>query len=206
MIRISDQFSGLCLSAGVALCSILLWVVWALHNPLFAADPPPLTSSMRASSAPEEGVNAQERCAAPVVEFQQEVNRAKQQDVLAVQHQRRFLQQLDSCRSVYQLELERLRADFAKLPSSSVCQAAQRELPEALEVFDAMAERARALQFDTRENRQAAAAFFSLTGPGLVRAVNGLYLLRYGVCMEEIYAPFTTPLTDPDITRVPSGL
>lgn len=115
---------------------------------------------------------------------------------VTTEHQRAFLSLIDSCRQVYLSELERLAADFKQLPSDSVCHAAQGDLPEGLAVFDDIEMHARALHFDSQENREAAGTFFSLTGPGMVRAVNGLYLLRYGVCVEEQSAPFGLPLTD----------
>ncbi|WP_152486770.1 hypothetical protein [Halopseudomonas pelagia] len=200
MIRISDQVKDLCVGPSGALRVTFLCLTLLLNSPLFAADPPPLTDAARSTTAPA-GVNAQQLCAAPVLAFQERLAEAMLERVVTPGHQQSFLKQVQSCRRVYQLEVERLEADFAALPNSSVCHAALRELPEGLDVFNAIEKRARALRLDSQENRDAAGAFFRLTSPGLVRAVNGLYLLRHGVCMEEVYAPFATVLTDPEISR-----
>lgn len=147
------------------------------------------------------GADAQQLCATPVAEFQQVLAGAIKERRLTAAHRRGFLRQVENCRSVYHLELARLKADFADLPGSSVCHSAQRELAEGLDIFDAIAARARELPLDSQETREAAGVFFNSTSPGLVRAVNGLYLLRHGVCIEELYAPFDAALTDSEISR-----
>jgi hypothetical protein len=197
VIHISVQARKICRFAGSALCLALL-----LSGRIYAADPPPLTPADNAPAV-NPGVNAQQLCAAPASELQEQVSSMTARREVTTEHQQAFLGLVDSCRKVYLSEIERLAADFAQLPSDSVCHAAQRDLPEGLVVFDDIEAHARALHFDSQENREAAGTFFSLTGPGMVRAVNGLYLLRYGVCVEEQSAPFDTPLTDSVISPSP---
>lgn len=198
MIRISNQARELC-----AVLSAFLLIMLAPGSVLLAADPPPLTDTDSETSfrPPAPGVDAQRLCAAPVADFQHVLARAMAADGIKSEHKRGFKQQLQQCRSVYEAEMERLKADFTDLPQSSVCHSAQRDLREGLEIFDAIEQRAQQLTLDTEEDRQAAGVFFSRTSPGLVRAVNGLYLLRHGVCMEEQRAPFDAVLTDPDISH-----
>lgn len=194
MIRISNRAWSMRLAGSAALL--------LLCSGILAADPPPLTDeSVPAPVASAPGVDAQRLCAAPVAEFEQALANVMTQGAVESRHKRDFLLQLSRCRAVYEAEMERLKADFTDLPQSSVCHSAQRDLREGLEIFDAIEQRAQQLTLDTEEDRQAAGVFFSRTSPGLVRAVNGLYLLRHGVCMEEQRAPFDAVLTDPDISH-----
>jgi hypothetical protein len=197
VIRISYQAKGFWAGVGAALLFTL-----PMSSPLLAADPPPLTdTSAKPSPAVAPGVNAQRMCAAPAAEFQQALADAMADGLVKPQHKSAFLQQLGRCRAVYQAEIARLKTDFAALPSTSVCHSAQRDLHEGLEIFDAIKARAQLLPLDSEEDRQAAGIFFTRTSPGLVRAVNGLYLLRHGVCMEEERAPFDSASTDSEISH-----
>lgn len=199
VIRISNQAKRFWPASAAALL-----VTLSLSSPLFAADPPPLTDTdtgTEKSHTAAPGVDAQRLCAAPATEFEQALADAMVADLVKRQHRRYFLQQLSRCRAVYQAEIERLDADFAALPPTSICHSAQRDLHHGLEIFDAIQVRAQQLPLDTEEDRQAAGIFFSRTSPGLVRAVNGLYLLRHGVCMEEQRASFDSVLTDPEISH-----
>lgn len=169
-------------------------------RPVLAADPPPLNGDAPAATVAASGVDAQKLCAAPATELQRALARALKVHAVTANHRRAFLRQLDSCREVYLLEMQRLEADFADLPAGSICHSAQRDLHEGLDIFDAIEARARALPLRSAEDLQAAGTFFNLTSPGLVRAVNGLYLLRHAVCLEERSAPFPASLTDSEIS------
>lgn len=168
--------------------------------PVLAADPPPLSGDAPAVTVAPPGVDAQRLCAAPATELQQALTRALKAHAVTAEHQRDFFRQLDSCREVYGLEMQRLEADFADLPAGSICHSAQRDLQEGLKIFDAIEARARALPLRSEEDLQAAGTFFNLTSPGLVRAVNGLYLLRHAVCLEERSAALPASRTDSEIS------
>ncbi|MFO7704341.1 MAG: hypothetical protein R6V43_04275 [Halopseudomonas sp.] len=145
------------------------------------------------------GVDAQRVCASPVTELQETLAEAMATGQVKAEHKQAFLVSLARCRSVYQMEMQRLTSDFAGLAEDSYCHAAQHGLHEGVTIFNAIEARARGLPMHTAAGRQAAGQFFRLASPGLVRAVNGLYLLRHGVCMEEQRAPFAPPRTDAEI-------
>lgn len=199
VIHISDR--GKVLRAGIR---AVLIVTLPLGGPVLAAesliaelpmaelpmaDPPPLTASAVLQVAPT-GVDAQLLCASPITELQASLAAAMATGQVKTEHKQAFLRSLARCRSVYQVEMQRLNSDFAGLAEDSYCHAAQHGLHEGEAIFSAIETRARGLPMHTAEGRQAAGNFFRLNSPGLVRAVNGLYLLRHGVCMEEQSAPF----------------
>lgn len=199
MIRISNRGKALLSRIGAVLI-----VTLPLGGPVLAAelpiaelpiadppiaDPPPLTRSAVVQVEPA-GVDAQRVCASPLTKLQATLAEAMATGQVKPEHKQSFLESLARCRSVYQVEMQRLNSDFAGLPEDSYCHAVQHGLHEGLAIFNAIETRARGLPMHTAEGRQAAGHFFRLTSPGLVRAVNGVYLLRHGVCMEEQSASF----------------
>lgn len=161
-----------------------------------------LTSCAQATDPPTaQGNDANTQCAEPALQLEHQLQAALADNSIDASHRQRFLDQVQQCRGVYQVELENLRRDFAELPEDAYCHAVRREFSEALNLFDDIEAKAAEMPLDSEEDRAAAGTFFSLTSPGLVRAVNGLFLLRHGICMEEEIAPFEHPLTDTEISQ-----
>lgn len=178
------------------LCSVLL----LLASAVMADDPPPVGRAAH-QPLPVSANDANTHCAEPALQLEQELQAALEENTIDASHRQRFLEQVKQCRVIYQVELENLRVDFADLPEDAYCHAVRREFTEALDLFDDIEAKAAEMPLENEEDREAAGTFYSLTSPGLVRAVNGLFLLRHGICMEEEIAPFDHPLTDTEISQ-----
>ncbi|WP_373185338.1 hypothetical protein [Halopseudomonas sp.] len=145
--------------------------------------------------------DGQSYCAEPAYQFSIALSAAVSAHGVDEELRARFLSHLETCRAVYRYHLQRLASEFDDLPPGAYCHSVRREFIEAEELFDIAAIRGMQLPLDSDEARRAAADFFRHASPALVRAVNGLFLLRHGICVEERIAPFDHPPFQSRINR-----
>lgn len=145
--------------------------------------------------------DAQTFCAEPAHQFSLKLSQAAAGQGLDDELRGEFLKQLEQCRAVYRFHLQQLADEFDDLPAGAYCHSVRREFVESEYLFTVAASRAVQLPLLTDEDRKVAAAFFRRTAPALVRAVNGLFILRHGICMEERIAPFDQPPFESEINR-----
>lgn len=157
-----------------------------------------LADSATAVDQPED---AQTYCAGPVQAFARALEQINPNQGVDEPLRDQFLQDLEQCRTVYRYQLTRLADDFTDLPAGAYCHSVRREFIESEDLFDIAAARAQQLPLESEEERGVAADFFLQAGAALVRAVNGLFLLRHGICEEERIAPFDQHPFKNDIGR-----
>ncbi|HEC49202.1 MAG TPA: hypothetical protein ENI17_16490 [Pseudomonas xinjiangensis] len=127
-------------------------------------------------------VDAQKVCVGPLSGFADRVadTRALDESLKAS-----FIDIVSACKSVYLAELAAIEDDFSRLPQQSHCRELSGEFRQTLENLNQLQEAAHQLPIETEREKKSALSFFSMAGPGLTRAVNDLFLLRYGICREE---------------------
>jgi hypothetical protein len=101
-----------------------------------------------------------------------------------------FERNLERCRASYQYQLKQLEVKFDDLPVDAYCHSVRRESIDAESLLDIDAARVKQLPLNGGEEQRAAADFLAHASDGLVRSVNGLFLLRHGICIEERITPF----------------
>lgn len=154
-----------------------------------------------AEGAVAELEDAQTACAAPVSALSAELTEAAIGQGADEEMRQQFLSRLEQCRAVYRYHLAKVGADFVDLPASAYCHSVRRDFVHAEYLFDVAASRAEQVPLNSTEDRISAAEFLRDANGALVRAVNGVFLLRHGICMEERIAPFTHPPFESEINR-----
>ena len=139
--------------------------------------------------------DAQAHCAGPTQRFMDQLNVADADGDRHIDDALRgaFVRNLEQCRASYQYQLKQLEVEFDDLPADAYCHSVRREFIEAESLFDIAVARVEQLPLDGDEEQRSAAVFFAHASDALVRAVNGLFLLRHGICLEERIAPFDQP-------------
>lgn len=137
--------------------------------------------------------DAQAYCAGPAHRFSLALSKAMSAQGVDDELRSQFLRHLKQCREVYQYQLQQLADEFDDLPADAYCHSVRREFVEAESLFDIAEVRANQLPLSSEEERLAAGTFFRHASPALARAVNGIFLLRHGICMEERIAPLEQP-------------
>lgn len=147
--------------------------------------------------------DAQTHCAEPAHQLSRALDEAvgMSGQVLDDKLRGQFLKHFEQCRAIYRYHLQRLAEEFTDLPADAYCHSVRREFIEAESLFDVAANRAIQLPLASDEDRQAAAAFLRQASSTLLRTLNGLFLLRHGICMEERIVPFDHPPFESDINR-----
>jgi hypothetical protein len=181
----------------VATTNTLIRRVLLLVAAIWLASPWPLLAEEAAADLDD----AQALCAAPAYQFSSDLAEASAAQALEETLRQQFLVHLEKCRAVYRYHLAQVTDDFLDLPADAYCHAVRRDFIESEYLFDVAASRAAQLPLGSIEDRAAAAEFLQRANSALVRAVNGVFLLRHGICMEERIAPFTRPPFESEINR-----
>tara|TARA_R110000850_G_scaffold86850_4_gene186867 strand:+ start:2090 stop:2791 length:702 start_codon:yes stop_codon:yes gene_type:complete len=145
--------------------------------------------------------DAQTLCAAPAQQFSARLTEAGTTAAVDESLREQFLAHLEQCRAVYRYHLAQVGRDFQDLPAGAYCHSVREDFIEAEYLFDVASLRAAALPLGSEEEREEAVAFLQDANGALVRAVNGVFLLRHGICMEERIAPFARPPFESEINR-----
>jgi hypothetical protein len=176
----------------VFLCQMFLAmaIVSALSLPTLAD-----TTQAPSKTDPADPADAQAHCAAPAQRFMDQLNATdagvgkRIDDVLRDE----FVRNLERCRASYQYQLKQLEIEFNDLPVDAYCHSVRREFIDAESLFDIAVARVRQLPLNGDEEQRTAVDFFAHASDALVRSVNGLFLLRHGICVEERITPFDQP-------------
>tara|TARA_R110000782_G_scaffold138157_1_gene230782 strand:- start:1174 stop:1761 length:588 start_codon:yes stop_codon:yes gene_type:complete len=156
---------------------------------------PTLADDTTLASPKTDPADAQAHCAGPVQRFMDQLNAAdadvgrRIDDVLRDE----FVRNLERCRASYQYQLKQLEIEFNDLAVDAYCHSVRREFIDAESLFDIAVARVRQLPLNGDEEQRTAVDFFAHASDALVRSVNGLFLLRHGICVEERITPFDQP-------------
>lgn len=177
-------------------CQLLFAAVMLLASSWLAlAEPVGSVANARgvALVAATDPTDAQAYCAGPVHRFSRVLSKAMAAQGVDDELRSQFLRNLKQCREVYRYQLQQLADEFGDLPADAYCHSVLREFVESESLFDIAEVRANQLPLSSEEERLAAGMFFRHASPALARAVNGLFLLRHGICREERIAPLVQP-------------
>ncbi|MEH6565654.1 MAG: hypothetical protein V7756_10065 [Halopseudomonas sp.] len=136
-------------------------------------------------AAVEPQLDAEAVCAGPLRSFQAKLNGKLNVERQAAPLKLQMLQLLDDCQNVVEQQIGRLSVDFQQLPDDSQCQQGLSELEPFVPLFTDMRQQINAQALNSHALRRDALEYFRVIAPGVLRAVNGVFLHRYAVCEPE---------------------
>lgn len=160
-----------------------------------------LSCPVLAGEVVAEAEDAQALCAKPAQQFSDRLAETSATQGIDETLREQFLAHLEQCRAVYRYHLARIEADFQDLPARAYCHSVRRDFLDAEHLFDVAVLRAAQLPLASTDQRSEAVAFLQNANSALVRAVNGVFLLRHGICKEERIVPFDRPPFESEINR-----